>query len=187
LLIGEEFTANPKIAYESRHVYGRRASPAAAAGLLDNVYMRFEKRGSGAMELQLTQEQRMIKRTARELAEERFAETTFEWDDGTPWENAWTLAEHDLLAITIPEEYGGQGMSPLDTVVAVEGVGSVCPDSAGLIHGASFGLPRAIAEYGGERLKEKYLPSIADGTARVGIAISEPEAGSDLRNLSTSA
>lgn len=139
------------------------------------------------MELALTERQRMIKRTAREIAEEHFAETAFEWDDETRWENARTLAEHDLLAITIPREYGGEGMSPLDAVVAMEGVGSVCPDSAGLIHGASFGPPRAIAEYGDEPLKGKYLPSIAEGSSRVGIAISEPEAGSDLRNLSTSA
>jgi len=74
------------------------------------------------MEFELTEEQQLIRRTARELAAAEFADDPFpDPGEGYPWGYARTLAEHDLLGIRLPQAYGGEGMSALDTVVAMEG------------------------------------------------------------------
>lgn len=138
------------------------------------------------MDFELTEQQRLVRRTARDLAEEHFADDAFTWDD-YPWQNAQKLAEHDMLGVSLPEEYGGAGMSALDAVLAMEGVGSVCPDTANTIHSACFGPSRAIATFGTEQQKEKYIPPVAAGESIIAIAISEPEAGSHATAMTTSA
>ena len=138
------------------------------------------------MDFELTEQQRLVRRTARDLAEEHFADNAFTWDD-IPWKNAKLLAEHDMLAVSLPEKYGGAGMSALDAVLAMEGVGSVCPHTANAIHAACFGPSRAIDSFGTERQKEEYLPPVAAGESFIAIAISEPEAGSHATAMSTSA
>jgi alkylation response protein AidB-like acyl-CoA dehydrogenase len=140
------------------------------------------------MEFELTGEQQLIRRTARELAEAEFADEPFpDPAEGYPWGYARTLAEHDLLGIRLPREYGGEGMSALDTVVAMEGVGEVSPMAASTIHMASFGPPQAIAEFGDDDLRERYLPDVARGESIIAIGMSEPEAGSDATSMTTSA
>lgn len=139
------------------------------------------------MKFELTDQQRLVRRSARQLAEEHFAETAFTWEGSHPEENGQVLADHDMLSVSLPEEYGGAGMAPMDTIMAMEGVGAVCPDSANLIRRASFGPPLVVAKYGTDEQKERYLPSLAAGETYMTIAMSEPEAGSHTTNLSTSA
>jgi alkylation response protein AidB-like acyl-CoA dehydrogenase len=142
----------------------------------------------GDMVFEPTQEQQLIRRTARELAEAEFADHPFpDPAEGYPWGFARTLAEHDLLGIRLPREYGGEGMSALDTVVAMQGVGEVSPVAASTIHMASFGPAQAIAEYGDEALRERYLPDVAAGESIVAIGMSEPEAGSHATAMTTEA
>jgi alkylation response protein AidB-like acyl-CoA dehydrogenase len=138
------------------------------------------------MDFELTEQQRLVRRTARDLAEEQFADDAFTWDN-IPLENAKTLADHDMLAVSLPEEYGGAGMSALDAVLAMEGVGSVCPQTANTIHAACFGPSRAIDTFGTDEQKAEYLPPVAAGESVIAIAISEPEAGSHATSMTTSA
>lgn len=139
------------------------------------------------MDFQLSQEQKQIRETARKIAEDKFAEDALTWEGETPKKNHEVLADHDLLGVTMPEEYGGAGGTALDALMAMEGVGSVCPQTAIGIHSASFGPIRAIAEFGTEEQMEEYIPPIARGDASMSICISEPNAGSDTSNLSTTA
>jgi alkylation response protein AidB-like acyl-CoA dehydrogenase len=140
------------------------------------------------MEFELTDGQQLIRRTARELAAAEFADDPFpDPGEGYPWGYATTLAEHDLLGIRLPQAYGGEGMSALDTVVAMEGVGEVSPIAATTIHMASFGPPQAIASFGDEELCERYLPDVARGESIIAIGMSEPGAGSDAISMETSA
>lgn len=140
------------------------------------------------MEFGLSEQQRLIRRSARDIAEARFADDPFpDPSAGYPWHFARTLAEHDLLGISLPQEYGGQGMSAIDTVLAMQGIGDVSPPAASTIHQACFGPPRAIAEFGSDRLKERYLPEVAAGDSIIAIGMSEPHAGSHATAMSTEA
>lgn len=140
------------------------------------------------MEFEPTEEQRLIRRSARQVAESEFADEPFpDPSEGHPWEYGRTLADQGMLGISLPQEYGGEEMNATDAVLAMQGVGDVSPVAATTIHMASFGPPRAIAEFGDEDLKERYLPPVAAGDAIIAIAMSEPQAGSHVTAMDTAA
>ena len=128
----------------------------------------------------------MLVEETRRLAENEFADAAFTWEgEGYPEENLQTLADHGFLGINLPLEYGGGGMSEFDVALQIETVGRVCPDTAAAIYGISMVSPRAIEMFGSGWAKEHYLPKVTSGETSVAIGISEPEAGSDSRNMST--
>ncbi len=135
--------------------------------------------------LSLTDEQRLLVRSVTELAEAEFAEDAFTWEGDHPTGNIRTLADRGYLGINLPVKYGGGGMSEFAVVLQVEAIGRICPDTASVVYGQSMVAPRAIDMFGGEAVKQKYLPGITAGETEVAIAISEPEAGSDSQNMNT--
>ncbi len=139
------------------------------------------------MDFELSETQRAIRRSAHELAQEHFAENAFTWEGEHPTENAKILADHGFLGMTLPEEYGGADASWMETLMAMEGVGLVCPDSAGIIRRTNVGNVQIIAKFAAESIKEKYLPPVCSGESFIAVAMSEPEHGSDVRNLDTTA
>ena len=104
-----------------------------------------------------------------------------------PWDVAKLMADNGLLGITIAEADGGQGGSLMDAVLAIEAVASVCPRSADVIQAGSFGPIRVFAEYGTPMQKERYLTKILKGEAVISVGMTEPEAGSAVTDLKTSA
>lgn len=136
--------------------------------------------------LSLTQEQEMLVQAANELAEAEFSDQAFEWEGGTPWENFQTLADHGFMGINFPEEYGGGGMGEFEAMLLVEAVGRVCPDTAIRVMNQHLVAPRAIDMFGSAALKEQYLPPVAAGDSLIAVAISEPQAGSDVKAMETS-
>lgn len=133
--------------------------------------------------LTLTDEQQMLIGTARDIAEEEFAEKAGRWDGKKPWENLETLADAGFLGVSLPEEYGGGGLDELEAVLLEETIGRVCPDTAYAL--PDMGAPRAVAMFGSEVAKERYLPPVCNAEDHVAIAISEPEAGSDVTSMNT--
>jgi alkylation response protein AidB-like acyl-CoA dehydrogenase len=133
----------------------------------------------------LTDEQRMIADTVADLAAREFADDAFEWDVETPWPNLEHLATQGLLGPAIPEEYGGGGLGMFEELLLVEGVSRVCPDTGwSLVHNALS--PVAVARFGTEAAKERYLPPICAGETKMATGISEPHAGSDVTAMNTS-
>ncbi len=104
-----------------------------------------------------------------------------------PWDVASLFAANGLLGITIAEKDGGQGGTLMDAVMAIEAVASVCPRSADVIQAGSFGPIRVFAEYGTPLQKERYLKKILAGEAVISVGMTEPEAGSAVTDLATSA
>jgi alkylation response protein AidB-like acyl-CoA dehydrogenase len=104
-----------------------------------------------------------------------------------PWDVARLMADQGLLGITLREEDGGQGGSLLDAVLAIEAVAAVCPRSADVIQAGSFGPVRVFAEYGTPMQKERYLTRILKGEGVISVGMTEPEAGSAVTDLKTSA
>lgn len=138
------------------------------------------------MRFELSDEQRMVKDLAAELAEQEFTDAAFTWETEFPEENKETLARQGLLGIALPEEYGGGGYSVVEVLLAEEAVGRVCPDTAHILSRSSMGPPRVIATLGSDYLKEKYLPTVCSGDMIMSVAISEPGAGSDAGSMTTS-
>lgn len=139
------------------------------------------------MDFTLTETQRLLTRTAHDLAESDLAADAFTWEDEFPWENLEKLADAGFLGIAIGEEYGGGGMTPVEVLLVQEKIGRVCPDSAHIVSRSSMGAPRAVDELGSDHLRERYLPAVCNGDSIMSIAISEAEAGSDTSAMTTTA
>lgn len=133
----------------------------------------------------LTDEQRMIVETIDALAANEFAARAFEWDGEIPWENIELLADNGFLGINLDEEYGGQGMTEYEVLLISETIGRYCPDTARYFASQHMVSPRAIDMFGSDEAKEKYLPALINGESYISIAMSEPEAGSDVKAMNT--
>lgn len=97
------------------------------------------------------------------------------------------LAELKAFAIKIPEQYGGLGMSQVNYNRAIHLVASFCGSTAVLLSAhQSIGVPQPLKLFGTDAQKKKYFPMFAQGTVSA-FALTEPEAGSDPRNMSTTA
>jgi alkylation response protein AidB-like acyl-CoA dehydrogenase len=104
-----------------------------------------------------------------------------------PWDVAKLMAKQGLLGITIGEADGGQGGNLMDAVLAIEAVASVCPRSADVIQAGNFGPIRVLAEYGSASQKKKFLGRLLAGEAVISVGMTEPDAGSAVTDLKTSA
>ncbi|WP_255152082.1 acyl-CoA dehydrogenase family protein [Halorarius halobius] len=135
--------------------------------------------------LSLTDEQEMVLASLEDIATREFADRAFEWGGEPPLANVELLANEGFLGLNIDEAYGGGGMSELTAMLAVEAVGRVCPDTAEYLYNQQLVGPRAIEMFGSEAAKQRYLPPVTSGEGFVAVAISEPEAGSDIKSMRT--
>jgi alkylation response protein AidB-like acyl-CoA dehydrogenase len=104
-----------------------------------------------------------------------------------PWEVAKLMAGQGLLGITAAQADGGQGGTLMDAVIAIETVAAACPRSADVVQAGNFGAIRVLAEYGTPAQKEKYLRRLLSGEAVISVGMTEPEAGSAVTDLATTA
>jgi alkylation response protein AidB-like acyl-CoA dehydrogenase len=141
------------------------------------------------MDFRLTPEQEEFRRAVRRFAEKHLAAGALERAHATgyPWDVAGLMAKQGLLGITIAEAAGGQGGTLLDAVLAIETVASVCPRSADVVQAGNFGPIRVLAEYGSSAQKDRYLRRLLAGEAVISVGMTEPEAGSAVTDLKTSA
>jgi len=135
--------------------------------------------------LSLSAEQEMVVSSLEDLARREFSDTAFSWDGDLPLENIELLADRGYLGLNIAEEYGGGGMGEFEAMLSIEAVGQVCPDTAEYLYNQQMVAPRAIEMFGSEAVKERYLPGVTAGDESIAIAISEPEAGSDVGSMIT--
>ncbi|MCA9408855.1 MAG: acyl-CoA dehydrogenase family protein [Candidatus Omnitrophica bacterium] len=97
------------------------------------------------------------------------------------------LGEMGAFALKIPEEYGGMGMTQVNYNRIMHMVASYCGSTAVLLSAhQSIGVPQPLKLFGTDAQKKKYFPMFAKGAVSA-FALTEPEAGSDPRNMSTTA
>jgi len=134
----------------------------------------------------LTEEQLMLKDLCRKIAEEKIRPYSRELDEKEefPSEIMKILAQSDLFAVCIPQEYGGIGGGLLDLCIATEEISRV-DGGVAASYAASFLGMFPILLYGTEEQKKKYLPDIASGKKLAAFALTEPEAGSDASAIKT--
>jgi len=141
------------------------------------------------MDFRLTEEQRLFADSVRGFARKHLAAGAVAraHDPAYPFDVARLMAKQGLLGITMPEADGGQGGTLTDAVIAIESVASVCPRSADVVQAGNFGPVRVLAEFASAEQKSKYLAPILAGETVVCLGMSEPEAGSAVTDLKTSA
>ncbi|MGB6173588.1 MAG: acyl-CoA dehydrogenase [Xanthobacteraceae bacterium] len=141
------------------------------------------------MDFDFTAEQKQFAESVGRLAREHLAEGALKraHDPRFPFDVAQLMAEHGLMGITLPESDGGQGGSLIDAVVAIEQVATVCPRSADVVQFGNFGPIRAFAEYGTPGQKAHWLGELLAGRMVMSLGMTEPDAGSALTDLKTSA
>ena len=136
----------------------------------------------------LPQEYLDICATVRQIAREKIAPRSAEIDERAeyPWDIRRELAEHDILALPFPAEYGGTGTGILALNMAIEELAKVDASCALMLMVQDLGtLP--IRLFGNEEQKRRFLPGCASGERSPAFALSEPEAGSDPANMKTTA
>lgn len=138
--------------------------------------------------VELTAEQRDIKMAAQEFAEKEFRDIARELEekeefDDRIWKKA---AENGFLAVFVPEEYGGQGLGHFEQCLILEEFARVDLGIAHQLDATFFGA-QFILFKGTEEQKRKYLPPVCEGKWRIGMASTEPDAGSDVAAIATTA
>jgi acyl-CoA dehydrogenase len=137
----------------------------------------------------LTEEQRLVQKSIREICENFDDEYWRERDreESFPAEFVDTLAEEGWLAALVPEEYGGPGMTTSEVVVMMEEIAASGGGfaAAQAIHGGIYNVP-PIVNYGSEAMKEELLPKLARGEIAIqSLGLTEPNAGSDSTAIET--
>ena len=137
------------------------------------------------MDFRLTDEQQQLVDAARRLAVERFAAD--DDHEGFAFHHARTLAEHGFTGIALPVEDGGQGAGLIEAALVLEAVSTVSVTAGDAVQATNFGAIRQLAAFGSPTLKAAVLPRLLAGDGLVTVGMSEPEAGSGLTDLRTTA
>lgn len=139
--------------------------------------------------MELTEEQKLIRRTVRKFAEEVLKPRAAEIDEKEefPLDSVKKMAEEGFLGLIFPEEYGGSGLDTLCYTIATEEISRVC-GSTGLTFAAHISLGcHPIYAFGTEEQKKKYLTPLASGEKIGAFGLTEPNAGSDAGGTETHA
>ncbi len=142
------------------------------------------------VEFELSQDEKIFQETVREFLQEKVMPKWHLMDEEKriPTELLKELGKQGFYAITVPEEYGGQGGRFLDTVIVAEQLGYHDPSMAlavfTLLNNA---WPFILYKFGEEDVKKKILGKVGVGEGFFGIASTEPRGGSDVAGLQTRA
>jgi alkylation response protein AidB-like acyl-CoA dehydrogenase len=141
------------------------------------------------MNLSLTPDQELLRRSVREFAETELRPHVMEWDEAQEFPRAvlTKCAELGLMGIQFPEEYGGAGMSSVDYCLCIEELARVDP-SVCLSIAAHNGLGAShIFMFGSEGQRRKYLIPLAKGETLAAWGLTESSSGSDAAAMRTTA
>ncbi len=141
------------------------------------------------MILELNEQQRMIRNMVREFAEKEVKPRAAELDEKEeyPTESLKRMAELGILGTIIPQEYGGAGLDNVTYATVIEEISRACASTGVVtsVHNSLTSWP--IMTYGTEEQKKKYLPILAKGEKIGAFGGTEPNAGSDLGAMQTTA
>jgi butyryl-CoA dehydrogenase len=134
------------------------------------------------MDFELNEEQSMFQRVVRDFCESELKPHAADVDENADlhWPAIKKMANLGLLSLQVPEAYNGAELDTLSASIAVEEIGRVC-GSTGLSVSAHNGLGCGpIIRWGSDAQKETYLPQLITGDVLGALALTEPQAGSDL-------
>ena len=134
-------------------------------------------------------EQRMIRDTAREFAREQLAPHAAQWDKAGSIPDAMVtqLGELGLLGMMVPAEWGGSYTDYVAYALAIEELAAGCAATSTLVSVHSSVGCGPLLNFGTDAQKQRYLPDMAQGRAIGCFCLTEPQAGSEAHNLKTRA
>jgi len=135
-----------------------------------------------------TDEQRAIIEMVRQFADEQIIPNAehFDHEDEFPEAIVEQMKELGLFGVTIPEEYGGMGLDLTTYAMIVEELSRGWISISGVVNTHFIGS-YLLMKFGTEEQKQKYLPRMATGEIRAAFSLSEPELGSDVAAIKTTA
>lgn len=138
------------------------------------------------MDFDLSAEQRLLRDTIRSFVDAEIRPVARELEDSGryPDEIVATMRKMGLFGLLVPEEYGGMAADMVSLAVVFEEISRGWMGIAGIIGSHSLSC-WMIARFGTQEQKRAYLPALASGERRTGIALTEPGAGSDLQGIAT--
>lgn len=140
------------------------------------------------MDFNLSQEHLLFRDTVRQFADREIRPVAREWEhsDRYPAEIVESMKQMGLFGLTVPEEYGGMGADLVSLAIAFEEISRAWMGIAGILGSHTLSC-HMIAKYGTEEQRRRFLPDLASGKRRTGLALTEPDAGSDLQGIKTRA
>ena len=141
------------------------------------------------MDFELTKSQKEIQKAARDFARGEFdKDLALELDRKHEYpEKIWKkAADLGFIGVHFPEEYSGQGLGVLENILIAEEFCSRDSTIGSAVILSSF-ASECILRFGSNELKEKFLPPVAEGKMLSGGAFTEPDHGSDITFMNTSA
>jgi alkylation response protein AidB-like acyl-CoA dehydrogenase len=140
------------------------------------------------MDFTLDEDQREFQALLRTFVDREIIPVAREWEHSGryPTEIVRGMAEMGLFGITVPQEYGGLDLDPVSFALVFEEIARGWMGIAGILGSHSLAC-RMIAMHGTEEQKRAYLPDLATGARRTGIGLTEPDAGTDLQGIRTTA
>lgn len=140
------------------------------------------------MDFELNDDQKLFRRTLRDFVDREIVPVAAEWErEGRhPAEIIDGFRRLGLFGVTVPAEYGGLDLDRVSFALVFEEIARGWMGVAGVL-GSHTLSAWMIATYGTEEQKAAYLPDLATGARRTGIALTEPGAGTDLQGITTRA
>ena len=140
------------------------------------------------MKIELTPEQERARLEFRQFAKKEIEPYAAEWDrtEQLPRSVIQQLGERKYLGSIIPERWGGAGLEMISYGLLHEEFGRACSSLRSLITVHDM-VAFAILKWGSEKQKSTWLPQLASGSIIAGFAASEPDVGSEIANIKTTA
>jgi alkylation response protein AidB-like acyl-CoA dehydrogenase len=141
------------------------------------------------MDLQLTEEHKMIRDMAREFAEKEIAPIAAHYDEtgDFPYETIKKMGAQGFMGIEVPEEYGGQGMDTISYVLAMIEIAKADVAHSTIMSVNNSLFCHGLIKFGTEEQKKKYLTAVASGQAIGAYSLTEPMSGSDAGTMKSRA
>ena len=142
------------------------------------------------MDFKLSKELEMLRKAVREFATKKIAPNADEWDEQHyfPYKEVIRpMGDLGFFGTVIPEEYDGVDMGWLAAMIVTEEIARASSSLRVQINMQTLGCAYTILRYGGEEVKEKYVAKLATAEYVGGFGITEPDAGSDVMAMSSTA
>ena len=140
------------------------------------------------MDFQLTEEQKSLQSVARAFAKNELPGIAMELErtgEAPPKSLIMRYASLGFLGINVAESLGGVGLGHLEALLVIEELAKISSAVAFPVFESCVGPVKAIERFGSDTLKQRILPAVCSGETVVAVAMSEPDAGSALTDLST--
>jgi len=141
------------------------------------------------MDFSLTEEQVMFRDMFRSFATKEIAKVAEHTDknEQVPPELLKKAAEQGMLGALVPDTFGGAALDPVSYALMLEEIGKACMSTAVVLAHHTSQATQAILDFGSDAQKEQFLPLLASGEAIGAFALTEPDAGSDIKAITTRA